>query len=236
MLCAVQDAEAAMSAMLDAGQLRASHMRTVTDLLDCFTALLGGNGTIDMAEHGLTSAEECARLSDDPWPMVDACGGGAGGEEGGAEAVMVPVGSGAADAPPCAAVCDTDLPVCACRSPPLRVCVQAWPLMCRCMAWRLQSAAWRSLMSCWSVRPSLAVRRGMPAGACLTSTALPTCSLPQTRRARPGVRARATTLCCLWDDRARSLGLAWWIDQLGLVPLACAACHQSYGQKMWLRC
>lgn len=112
MLCAVQDAEAAMSAVLDAGRLRASHMRTVTDLLDCFTALLGGSGTIDMAEHGLTSTEECAGLSDDPWPMVDAGGRGEGEEEEDvAGAVMVPAGSGAVSALPSVAVCNADGPV-----------------------------------------------------------------------------------------------------------------------------
>lgn len=101
-LCAAQEAEAAMSAMMDAGQLRASHMRTVTTLLDCFTALLGGSGTIDMAQHGLTSAEECARLSDDPWPIVDV--GGGGGAEGDAEPVMLPVGAGASASIACYAV------------------------------------------------------------------------------------------------------------------------------------
>eukprot|EP00892_Ulva_mutabilis_P012033 jgi/Ulvmu1/9201/UM005_0301.1 len=90
-----QEATTALSAMLDAGQLRAAHMRTVTELLDCFTALLGGNGMIDMAEHGLTSMEECARLTDDAWPMVDL-----GSGNGDAEPFMVPVGAGVtADVP-----------------------------------------------------------------------------------------------------------------------------------------
>lgn len=81
--------------MLDAGQLRAAHMRTVTELLDCFTALLGGSGAIDMAAHGLTSAEECSRLSEDAWPMVDiAVAEGGVDEEADCERCMVPIGAG----------------------------------------------------------------------------------------------------------------------------------------------
>jgi hypothetical protein len=66
----MQDAQRALAAMLDAGQLRRAHMATVSELLDCFSSLLSGKGCIDMDRHGLTSAEECDSLGEQAWPLV----------------------------------------------------------------------------------------------------------------------------------------------------------------------
>lgn len=66
----LQDAQRALEAMLDAGQLRRAHMATVSELLDCFSSLLAGKGCIDMERHGFTSTEECDALGEETWPMV----------------------------------------------------------------------------------------------------------------------------------------------------------------------
>jgi hypothetical protein len=87
----MQDAQRALEAMVDAGQLRRAHMATVTELLDCFSSLLSGKGGIDMDTHGLCSTEECEALSDEAWPLM------AVADEGVAEddALVLPIGAGA---------------------------------------------------------------------------------------------------------------------------------------------
>jgi hypothetical protein len=80
---------------MDIGQLRKAHMVTVTQLLDCFTALMTGDGSIDMREHGLTSDEECAALHEDRWPML---------ENADAEGDFFPAGAGARHSLSCSRV------------------------------------------------------------------------------------------------------------------------------------
>jgi hypothetical protein len=69
--CTLQDARRALEATLDVGQLRRAHMVTVTQLLDAFSALMAGDGAIDMRAHGQSSDEEVAALQDDRWPMLE---------------------------------------------------------------------------------------------------------------------------------------------------------------------
>jgi hypothetical protein len=93
----LQDAQRALEAMLDAGQLRRAHMATVSELLDCFSSLLSGKGCIDMGRHGLTSFEECDTLGEELWPLVAVVGDGNeqdGSEEEGGE-IVLPIGAGA---------------------------------------------------------------------------------------------------------------------------------------------
>lgn len=93
----MQDAQRALEAMLDAGQLRRAHMATVSELLNCFSSLLSGKGCIDMHRHGLTSAEECDSLGEESWPLIavveELDENADSGEEG--EEFVLPIGAGA---------------------------------------------------------------------------------------------------------------------------------------------
>ena len=92
----VQDAQRALEAMMDAGQLRRAHMATVSELLDCFSSLLAGKGCIDMDQHGLTSSEECDALGEESWPLIALLeeGGDEFGSGEEAEEYVVPIGAG----------------------------------------------------------------------------------------------------------------------------------------------